>query len=114
MRRTLRTSNPNATNEWTLKRQSGIGREALTSGESPQLTLSKKSKEHSRSDETSENSSRRISRGNLFGDVPDAVIHGQPETLTHVGLAVVCGGSRARTPARQVGRKSPRQVFRSF
>lgn len=70
-KKALAASMTNATNSSVLGRQSGIGREAVTSGESPQLPMSKRrTEELSTSDCPSEPASRRPAPGHLFGDRP--------------------------------------------
>ena len=63
----------NATSASALKRTSGVGSEARTSGDSPQPSVSKrKADELSNSDCPSEPASRRPASGHLFDDGPEA------------------------------------------
>ena len=70
-KKALAASKANATIASALERHSGVGSEALTFRESPQLNVSKrKAEDLSRSDCPSEPASRRPAPGFLFGDGP--------------------------------------------
>jgi hypothetical protein len=70
-KKAIAASKDNATSPSSLERQSGVGSEALTSRESPQIpVIKRKADALSRSDGPFEPGSRRPAPGCLFGTVP--------------------------------------------
>jgi hypothetical protein len=94
-KKALAASKTNATSASVLERQSGFGCEALTSHESPQLSVSKRKGEvFSSSDGSSEPANRRPAPRHLFGDGPASQ------------------GSTGELPAEAAGNSDPLSVGR--